>query len=232
MLRVKSIATPHPWPAAEWHEPQGWICLGLKPPILLETVTCTCTYRQPWLSLTTCLTWSVGFSGKKFFGQSRKVVLSCTLFYWKVCSDLIHWFRLMYQAIRSRNKEMSDTLKGQLIRKGVASLAIHRIKMQSQNCGMSHGHSWDPGQLTVIEPGPRCAIIQEASESNRHLNCILCLPRPAISSAPRYASVLQLGFSAPRLHLQRHVPFHFYSPALWEHLWLRGNWAHNFQKKH
>lgn len=106
-------------------------------------------YVHMWTAFDSLWLWSdflsVGFFGKKFFGQSRKVILSFTLFYWKTCSDLIHWFRLMYQAMRSRNKEMSDTLKGQLIRKGVASLAIHRIKMQTQSCG---SESW-----TFLWPG-------------------------------------------------------------------------------
>lgn len=146
MLSMKGIATSHPWPAAEWHDPQVWICLGPKPPILLETVTCMCTCGQPSALFDYVSDFlSVGFFGKKFFGQSRKVILSFILFNWKTCSDLIHWFRLMYQAMRSRNKEMSDTLKGQLIRKGVASLAIHRIKMQTQNCG---SESW-----TFLWPG-------------------------------------------------------------------------------
>lgn len=132
---MKGTGTSHPWPAAAWHESQVWICLGLKPPILLEAVTCMCTYGQP-LALFDYVSdfLSVGF----FVRSSLANPKSNSEFHTFLLENLFRSYSLVQAdvpATRTRNKEMSGTLKGQLIRKGVASLSIHRIKMQTQSCG-------------------------------------------------------------------------------------------------
>lgn len=84
----------------------------------------------------------------------------------------------------------------------------------------SLGHWW--GVLEIVLHQYIYVLFEgQLLEATREMTVFINIP-----------SSLQLGLSAPWLHLQWHVHPHLHPPALHIHLWLWGNWAHNLQDRH
>lgn len=145
---------------------------------------------------------------------------------------VIYLFKRICQATRTRNTEMNEPLKGPKTNRR----SSQSCKLQNKNASREPWYwvtailmPWVISQHLNLDPDVqwlrRLCVSQTSYVSP--LLARACEQLRVMSSF-----VLQLGLAAPRLHLQQHVPFHFYSPPLSEHLWLWGNWAHDFQKKH